>query len=388
MVWLLKDLQVDIVTPSQLFCDNQAAWHIANNPVNREQTKHVEMDCYFVQERVDTKEIVLQKDTTTYALNVNEESSVHGVSMSFGYEVIGLVHNHDDLNHFSANVQFGIEWDVDDPLTLKKWTMNTRLFKEELTCIPVWVKLHDVSIQVFLKDGISLITTQIGKPVMIDSFTSSMCIDSWGHSSFARCLIEVKVDVALKDSVTIGIPLLDGEGFTKEMVQVDYEWKPRFCDHCKIFGHVYYQCPKNVTGISILDKMKNDCFQMVATKRKSGKTGSTINNCSGAAACKVVWQPIKQKVSYEPKAHGNLPKNNAPKVSGSAKDATSKKPPTLKGGFHVPTSKPSVPTSNPYDVLDDMESDEEVEVVYDEIVNLSDTRTGASPSIDRDGSNT
>ncbi|GKF16712.1 hypothetical protein Tco_0061630, partial [Tanacetum coccineum] len=57
-------------------------------------------------------------------------------------------------------------------------------------------------------------------------------------------------------------------------------------------------------------------------------------------------------------------------------------------GFHVPTSKPSVPTSNPYDVLDDMESDEEVEVVYDETVNLSDTKMGASPSMDRDGSNT
>ncbi|GJU48848.1 putative RNA-directed DNA polymerase [Tanacetum coccineum] len=56
--WLLKDLQVHIVTPIQLFCDNQAARHIANNPVYHERTKHVEMDCYFIRERVDTKEIV------------------------------------------------------------------------------------------------------------------------------------------------------------------------------------------------------------------------------------------------------------------------------------------------------------------------------------------
>ncbi|GKE90831.1 hypothetical protein Tco_1571926, partial [Tanacetum coccineum] len=109
---------------------------------------------------------------------------------------------------------------------------------------------------------------------------------------------------------------------------------------------------KNVIGISTIDKMKNDGFQMVVNKRKSGKTGSTINNRSGAVVGKVAWHPIKQK-----------------------------------GGFHVPTSKPSVPTSNPYDVLDDMESDEEVEVVYDETVNLNDTRTRASPSMDRDGSN-
>ncbi|GJY48015.1 zinc knuckle CX2CX4HX4C containing protein [Tanacetum coccineum] len=30
------------------------------------------------------------------------------------------------------------------PIILKKWTRNTSLLKEELTRIPVWVKLHDV----------------------------------------------------------------------------------------------------------------------------------------------------------------------------------------------------------------------------------------------------
>ncbi|KAI3722513.1 hypothetical protein L2E82_33552 [Cichorium intybus] len=57
MRWLLKELEVQQTGPTTLFCDNQAARHIANNPVFHERTKHVEMDCYFVRERVESNEI-------------------------------------------------------------------------------------------------------------------------------------------------------------------------------------------------------------------------------------------------------------------------------------------------------------------------------------------
>lgn len=57
MRWLLEILQVPQHGPTQFFCDNQAARHIANNPVFHERTKHVEMDCYFVRERVESEEI-------------------------------------------------------------------------------------------------------------------------------------------------------------------------------------------------------------------------------------------------------------------------------------------------------------------------------------------
>ncbi|GJT24170.1 zinc knuckle CX2CX4HX4C containing protein [Tanacetum coccineum] len=168
--------------------------------------------------------------------------------------------------------------------------------KEELTRIPVWVKIHDVPLQVFSEDGISLIASQIGKPIMLDSFTSSTCIDSWGRSSFARCLIEVKAD-----------------------------------------------------------------------------------------------EPIKPKVGFEPKPHGNSQKNEASNVSTSANDGPNfvhssfKEKPgkavdipssSYTRGFakredlQFPSSSSNILTLNPYDALDDMKSEEEVEVVSDETVNF------------------
>nr|GEV03539.1 hypothetical protein [Tanacetum cinerariifolium] len=60
------------------------------------------------------------------------------------------------------------------PIILKKWSMDTRMLKEELTRIPIWVKLHD------------------------------------GRSSFARCLVEVNSEADLVDVVTVGIPSLTG----------------------------------------------------------------------------------------------------------------------------------------------------------------------------------
>ncbi|KAM0044971.1 putative RNA-directed DNA polymerase [Helianthus debilis subsp. tardiflorus] len=56
--WLLTELETTQQGPTTLFCDNEAARHIANNPVFHERTKHVEMDCHFVRERVESKEIL------------------------------------------------------------------------------------------------------------------------------------------------------------------------------------------------------------------------------------------------------------------------------------------------------------------------------------------
>lgn len=55
--WLLEDLEAPQSGPTSLYCDNQAVRHIVNNLVFRERTKHVEMYCFFVCERIESGQV-------------------------------------------------------------------------------------------------------------------------------------------------------------------------------------------------------------------------------------------------------------------------------------------------------------------------------------------
>nr|GEW07274.1 hypothetical protein [Tanacetum cinerariifolium] len=110
-----------------------------------------------------------------------------------------------------------------NPIILKKWTMHTRPLKEELTRILM--------------------------------------------GSFARCLIEVKADDVLKESVTMGIPLLEGSSFFLNRRSV---WS--------ISGSHY----------------------MVVNKRKNGKTG-TSSNSNNRNGVKIGGHSGKLNVKYVPK---------------------------------------------------------------------------------------
>nr|GEX80277.1 hypothetical protein [Tanacetum cinerariifolium] len=157
---------------------------------------------------------------------------------------------------------------------------DVNLLKEDFGTVHVWVKLHSVPITTFSEDGLSAIATKLGTPLTLDSYTTDTCIQSWGRSSYARAMIELRAYTELKDNIVAAMPKIVGEGHYTCNIRVEYEWKPPRCACCKIFGHVLEECPKNM-GVGVTKNVK-----------KTSQTPKGI--------------PVGQKMVFKPKKFINL----------------------------------------------------------------------------------
>jgi len=53
LTYILKDLDVPYIEPAILYYDNQSAIHISSNKVFHDRTKHIEIDCHIVREKIN-----------------------------------------------------------------------------------------------------------------------------------------------------------------------------------------------------------------------------------------------------------------------------------------------------------------------------------------------
>nr|GEV73809.1 hypothetical protein [Tanacetum cinerariifolium] len=131
---------------------------------------------------------------------------------------------------------------------LNKWSSSVSLLKEDLSRVLVWVRFHDVPLE---------------------------------RCSYVRILIEIKVCNDFSDNLVMDVPKFKGTKYTKEIIRVEYEWKPPRCSTCLIFGLSLDDCqkaPKQV--VNKMDKGKggssgaDDEGFVEVKKKKSGAEGA------------------------------------------------------------------------------------------------------------------
>ncbi|GJX32627.1 zinc knuckle CX2CX4HX4C containing protein [Tanacetum coccineum] len=249
---------------------------IQDKPVGEVSTHGVDAVTKVNLNANNTKVSILATHITETVLDADENNNIDLGLKSDGTNKDGSRLKQDIPKKFSSQDGMvktleGGPWFIRSmPIVLNKWSANTKLKREEIPRVPVWVKIHNVLIVAFSETGLSLITTQLGRPMMSDASTSDMCINPWGRNSYARVLVELSSECAVKESIVVVIPLPKGEGHYLEELDVEYEWWPPRCSKCKIFDHEDEGCPSRVKKTSSYSLLRESgvCNAGIQHKKK------------------------------------------------------------------------------------------------------------------------
>ncbi|GJT95057.1 retrovirus-related pol polyprotein from transposon TNT 1-94 [Tanacetum coccineum] len=135
------------------------------------------------------KPIMMDNNTATMCHNIHRNG-----------QYVFKFKNSDGLN----NVLEKGPWMVKNkPLFVKKWCSEMGMEKLEPKCLPVWVKIINVPLEAWSVDGISVIASSLGKPIMMDNNTATVCHKGIGMLEFARVLVEMVAEKELKKETVI-----------------------------------------------------------------------------------------------------------------------------------------------------------------------------------------
>ncbi|GKD10711.1 RNA-directed DNA polymerase, eukaryota, reverse transcriptase zinc-binding domain protein [Tanacetum coccineum] len=174
----------------------------------------------------------------------------------------------------------------------------------------VWVKIASVPLEAWSVKGISALASSLGKPIVMDSMTASMCYKGIGNLSYARVLVEMEASKDIKNEIEI--QYIDSSKKVKgsKKISVIYDWKPLVCSHCKVFSHDIKKCKNGGVGINDADESQN------SEKSHSNNKGQSNNQNQGNGQRKLdkgKQHVTKNQWKYK---ENNMVRNNRWKVKG------------------------------------------------------------------------
>ncbi|GJR71586.1 RNA-directed DNA polymerase, eukaryota, reverse transcriptase zinc-binding domain protein [Tanacetum coccineum] len=84
-----------------------------------------------------------------------------------------------------------------------RWDPAIGMEEKEKTKILVWAKLINVPLEAWSKEGISALSSSLGKPLIMDTMTTQMCKYGFGRLEYARVLVEFDVKKGFKEKIEV-----------------------------------------------------------------------------------------------------------------------------------------------------------------------------------------
>lgn len=116
-------------------------------------------------------------------------------------------------------------------LRFSPWTKDFKLFEQKQTHASLWIRLVELPQEYWRERILKEIASAVGTPIDIDGPTRNR---SFGH--YARILVDIDLSKPVHDEI-----LVERDGFAF-MVEVQYERRPLFCNHCHSIGHDVTNC--------------------------------------------------------------------------------------------------------------------------------------------------
>ena len=94
--------------------------------------------------------------------------------------------------------------------------------------LPVWIHLGNVSLELFTQKGLSYIASGLGNPLYMDRITAGQ-----QRLSYAKIYVEIEASKEIPKSIEVEL----GNGSVIS-ISVEVLWLPPKCSRCCIFLHV------------------------------------------------------------------------------------------------------------------------------------------------------
>ncbi|KAL2228713.1 UNVERIFIED_CONTAM: hypothetical protein Sindi_1851000, partial [Sesamum indicum] len=111
------------------------------------------------------------------------------------------------------------------------------LRKHKHTQIPVWIRLRHLPVECWTSEGLSAVTSGVGKPLYPDAITRACT-----RLNFARVCVMLDISSKLPKHVVLLMPMEEGAEIPYK-VDVEYEWLPLKCRTCMSLDHDSKTCP-------------------------------------------------------------------------------------------------------------------------------------------------